>query len=216
MHYLKPFRFKYFKKLYKQNITILDVGCGNNSAIITKKYFKNCSYHGIDRENYNSSSHNIHLIDKFYQIDLEKESLSIINDSSYDLIIISHVIEHLNNGLEIIKELTKKLRKDGYIYIEYPSEKSLSLPSAQGSLHFCDDNTHKRLYHLIDIANVLLNSNCKIITAKKRRSLLRIAISPIALIISSLHFLVKGKIHSMGLWDLFGFAEFIIAKKTKD
>ena len=64
MHYLKPFRFKYFKKLYKQNIAILDVGCGNNSAIITKKYFKKWSYHGIDRENYNSSSHNIHLIDK--------------------------------------------------------------------------------------------------------------------------------------------------------
>ena len=62
-------------------------------------------------------------------------------DNHYDLIILSHVIEHINNGLDVVERLSKKLKFGGHIYIEYPSLKSLQLPSAQGSLHFCDDDT---------------------------------------------------------------------------
>ena len=214
MNYLLPFRFNYFYPRFKQQpLTILDVGCGNQSPTVTKKYFPKCIYHGVDRANYNNSDGDMALMDEYFELDLETSSLNELADNHYDLIILSHVIEHINNGLDVVERLSKKLKFGGHIYIEYPSLKSLQLPSAQGSLHFCDDDTHKRLYQMMDIANELMSNGCSIIVAKTRRSKIRMVLSPIGFVFNFFYFLVKGKIHSWLMWDIFGFAEFIIAKK---
>ncbi|RAP24861.1 methyltransferase type 11 [Candidatus Marinamargulisbacteria bacterium SCGC AG-343-K17] len=214
MSYLLPFRFNYFyPKFKKQPITILDVGCGNQSPTVTKKYFPQCIYHGVDRGNYNNSGRDMGLMDAYFELDLEESLLDELSDCYYDLIILSHVIEHLDNGLDVVERLSKKLKPGGHIYIEYPSLKSLQLPSADGSLHFCDDVTHKRLYHMMDIANELMSNDCMIIVAKTRRSRLRIMLSPIGFVFNLFYYLFKRKIHSMLMWDILGFAEFIIAKK---
>ncbi|MEK9726950.1 MAG: class I SAM-dependent methyltransferase [Candidatus Margulisiibacteriota bacterium] len=209
-----PFRFNYFyPKNKRAPLIILDIGCGNQSPSVTKKYFPNCIYHGVDREIYNNSSDDITLIDKYYELDLEVNDLDEIPDNYYDLIFMAHVIEHIDNGLDVVDRLSKKLKQGGHLYIEYPSLNSLRLPSADGSLHFCDDSTHKKLYSMLDLSNRLMGSGCSIIVGKTRRSFLRILLSPIGLFFNLFYFLFKGRIHSMLMWDLFGFAEFIIARK---
>lgn len=102
-------------------------------------------------------------MDHFYLIDLQTSNLSTIPDNTFDVVILSHVIEHLFFGDQIIKEAISKLKTGGYIYIEYPSVKSLSLPRHEGTLHFSDDATHIRLYDLKEIGNILLSENCTII-----------------------------------------------------
>lgn len=214
MNYLRPFRFNYFyPKLKKQPLTILDVGCGNQSPTVTKKYFPQCIYHGVDRANYNNSDQDMAAMDAYFELDLETSVLDELSDNVYDLIVLSHVIEHIDNGLDVVERLSKKLKPGGYIYIEYPSLKSLQLPTAHGSLHFCDDDTHKRLYHMMDIANQLMANGCRIIVAKTRRSKIRILLSPIGFVFNFFYFFLKGSIHSWLMWDIFGFSEFIIAKK---
>ena len=214
MNYLRPFRFNYFyPKFKKQSLTILDVGCGNQSPTVTKKYFPQCIYHGVDRANYNNNDQDKSLMDAYFELDLETSALDELSDNFYDLIVLSHVIEHIDNGLDVVERLSKKLKSGGYIYIEYPSLKSLQLPTAQGTLHFCDDDTHKRLYHMMDIANQLMANGCRIIVAKTRRSKIRILLSPIGFLFNIFYFLLKRKIHSLLMWDICGFSEFIIAKK---
>jgi SAM-dependent methyltransferase len=214
MNFLLPFRFNYFYSKYKnKSITILDVGCGNESPSVTKKYFPNCFYHGVDREIYNNTPDDMSLIDKYYELDLELSYLDEIPDNYYDLIFMAHVIEHIDNGLDVVDRLSKKLKPGGHLYIEYPSLKSLRLPSADGSLHFCDDGTHKKLYSMLDLSNRLMGSACTIIVGKTRRSLIRILLCPIGLLFNVFYFLIKRRLHCWLLWDLFGFSEFIIAKK---
>lgn len=64
-------KFRYVSHLRNKPIKILDVGCGNRSPQLTKKYFPYCEYHGIDREIYNLTETDLKLMDKFYILDLE-------------------------------------------------------------------------------------------------------------------------------------------------
>lgn len=126
----------------------------------------------------------------------------------FDVVIASHVLEHLSNGLEVLSKLTKKIKIGGCMYIEYPSLKSLHLPSMKGTLHFCDDNSHKKLYSLVDICNVLLSNDFKIIKAGTRRNIWGIMLIPIRIFF-------EGPFNAGIYWDLLGFAEFCFAKKSK-
>ena len=105
---LIPPKFKYFYKDYKNDaIKILDIGCGNNSPEITKYWFPNSIYHGIDITEPSSLQKN--FIDKLYIMDLESSDLNYEIKDEYDVIILSHVIEHINNGEEIVDICCKKL-----------------------------------------------------------------------------------------------------------
>ncbi|MEJ2618282.1 MAG: methyltransferase domain-containing protein [Ignavibacteriaceae bacterium] len=164
----------------------------------------------MDKGTYNNSDHDFKLMTSFYNLDLENDSLEVIPDNFFDVIMVNHVIEHIVNGIEIIENLSKKIKRGGRIYIETPSVKSLSLPSQPGTLNFCDDVTHKKIYSLVDIVNVLLKNDFKIIKAGTRRDKIGIFFSP--------YFIIKKIIKKEGLsgfsiWDITGFAWFIYAEK---
>jgi SAM-dependent methyltransferase len=213
MRALIPVRLKSFYHEYKsKSFKILDVGCGNYSPSITKTWFKNCEYYGVDKDIYNNNESDLRLMKKFYKIDLSKniEQFDTIPNNFFDVVIFSHVIEHLTNGLEVILALMKKTKKGGKIYIEFPSIKSLSLPSMHGTLNFCDDPTHVRLYSLQEVANILLSSNFKVIKGGRRRDYGRIILLPIFIVYQ----LLKYKKLSAGIfWDITGFADYIFAEK---
>lgn len=83
----------------------------------------------------------------------------------------------------------------------------------RGTLHFCDDPTHKRLYNILDVCNILLENGFVILKAGKRRNIWGIIVLPIRLLI---HMLIKKPIEGSIFWDLLGFAEFICAKRIKE
>ena len=66
-----------------------------------------------------------------------------------------------------------------------------------------------RLYSTHDVLNSLLASGFKIIKAGTRRDLVRLALSPFALVAGTL----RGSPWNRSLWDFFGFAEFVYAQK---
>jgi 2-polyprenyl-3-methyl-5-hydroxy-6-metoxy-1,4-benzoquinol methylase len=88
----------------------------------------------VDRANYNNSDADFALMEAYYHVDLEANiaSLAQVPAAAFDVIIIAHVIEHLHNGLDVIRVLAEKLRPGGRIYIEWPGARSLSLPSMRG------------------------------------------------------------------------------------
>jgi SAM-dependent methyltransferase len=69
-------------------------------------------------------------------------------DDRFDLVVASHVIEHLRNATELVAECVRVCRPGGHIYIETPSERSLWLPGMPfghdqfQSTSFFDDPTH--------------------------------------------------------------------------
>lgn len=212
--FIKPFRIQLFEKYaLPSNALMLDVGAGSHSATITKKWFPTCNYSGIDiSKNYNNDEADFKAMDNFIEMDLTKLDFDTIPNNHYDIIVMSHVIEHLYNGDKVILGLISKLKKGGLIYIEYPSEKSVSFPSMKETLNFFDDETHCRIYSLNEVCNLLMNNRVQILKAGTRRHWINILITPIKICIQLVS---KGYVRAGTVWDLYGFAEYVIARKQQ-
>ncbi len=214
----KPFRLECLHEWLKHDsVKVLDVGCGNHSPSITKSYYPSCHYYGLDKNmSYELDEKDFKLIEKFYEIDLQNENdFLLIPDDFFDCIILSHIIEHINNGEKVIPHLLKKLKKGGIIYLEFPSRKSIYFPSMKGpllggTLNFYDDPTHLRLYDLNEANDLLIQQGCTILRSGLRRSKKRIMFFPIYFIGSLIYF---RHINGGLFWDLLGFAQYIIASK---
>jgi trans-aconitate methyltransferase len=193
--------------------TVLDVGSGNHSASKMKRMFPACTYHGLDRvADYNGGSGDTEKMDRFFQCDLEAlDGIAEIPDDYYDVMIIAHVVEHLRNGTEVVAALIPKLKAGGTLYIEFPSVRSLSLPSMRGCLNFSDDPTHVCLYDVREFANVLMAGGCRVIRGGRRRDWAKVLLLPVLVVRSALQ---KDGIQASVFWDLLGFADYIYARKA--
>ncbi len=207
------FAVKIFKK---EPINILDIGCGNYSFLLTKKWLNIKHYTGVDKEYWHDEKDSYKDIEDLKFIDLEKpDALIKIPNDFYDYIIFNHVIEHLTNAEEVLKEFLKKLKKNGYIYIETPSIKTLNYPSAKGFLNFYDEETHKRVYPSPYLISVMMSYGFKIKKYGTRRDFKRIILYTIPMLIYNILYSIpfKKKLDSRGLWDFLGIAEFVLAYK---
>ena len=212
-YFEKPARFEYMHKwLNKPEVKILDVGCGNNSPSRTKRHYPKCRYYGLDKTpQHNISKEDLVSMEQFFEIDLSDiNNLSLVPDRFFDCILFSHVIEHLENGREVIAALLHKLVKGGIIYIEFPSPKSVNFPSMKGTLNFYDDPTHIKIYQLEEISTLFSVEEFDIIKAGTRRLLKRILFFPAYVLVS---LVVNGYIGGSVWWDIYGFADHLIAVK---
>lgn len=190
---------------------LLDIGAGNHSATKAKSVFPGCEYHGVDMEReYNNSDEDFKLMKAFYEMDLTKLNFSSIPDDYFDAILMAHVIEHLHNGDEVIKGLLPKLKSGGFLYLEYPGEKSTRLPSMPGSLNFKDDPTHVRVYSVKELSKLVESCGCSVLKSGIRRNGWFILAMPFKIIIT---WLSGKKLQGNIFWDLLGFAEFVWAQK---
>lgn len=207
---LTPKYLRIHQSFGQKPFVLLDIGAGNHSCSKYKKAFPNCEYHGVDLDKtYNNDETDFSQMKAFYEMDLTQLDFSSIPDNHFDFIMMAHIIEHLHNGDKVIEGLIPKLKSGGYIYIEYPGEKSTRLPSMNGSLNFYDDDTHVRVYSVREISNVL-SSQFEVIHAGTRRNLAFLIAMPFKIILSLLQF--KKPSGNM-FWDLLGFAELVFARK---
>jgi hypothetical protein len=174
----------------------------------TKAHFNVTEYHGVDKQMWPGFEELYTHLDKMFYMDLEQPDVSQIQDAHYNLIIMSHVIEHLGNGLEVIEMMTKKLAPNGVLYIESPSVRTINYPSAIGFMNFYDDPTHKRLYFDNEIIHTLQATGLRVLFTGFRRTLARtILLPPISLLLNLFYYLpVKRRITAWGLWELLGVA----------
>ena len=205
-------KFIFLKRVFgNKPFCLLDIGAGNHSATKTKRVFPNCEYHGVDMErDYNNSEEDFKLMTAFYEMDLTKLEFSTIPDNYFDAINLVHVIEHLYNGDEVIKGLLPKLKSGGYMYVEYPGEKSTRLPSMAGTLNFKDDPTHVRVYSVKELSQLFTNNNCELLKGGMRRNPWFIMAMPFRI---AGKWLRGKKLQGNIFWDLLGFAEYIWIRK---
>ena len=140
---------------------VLDVGVANRSAFEMKQVLPHCEYHGVDREAAFNASERA-LMDDFFIIDLEADPLRSVARSSYDLVVINHVLEHVGNGLEVVGQAMACLRPGGVLYLEVPNVLSLGHPASRWSYHFHDDPTHKRFYTPEALCNAVMDAGGKV------------------------------------------------------
>lgn len=109
-------RLKMYKDLIKGS-DILDFGCGRGGFINLAREISN-KIMGIELNKFNRKYINSIGIQCL-------ESLSDLGDEKFDLITLNHVLEHLNNPIEILICLKKHLKEDGIIIIEVPHARDI-------------------------------------------------------------------------------------------
>jgi 2-polyprenyl-3-methyl-5-hydroxy-6-metoxy-1,4-benzoquinol methylase len=212
--YVCPTKFLYAKRrLSGQSLRILDIGCGNNSPSTTKRWFPGCHYSGADIEQYNNNADDLAAMDHFYLLGKDGSGYSAIPDSSYDFIILHHVVEHMPVPAPILTTICTKLKPGGYIWIAFPSLRSLSLPSAEGTLQFCDDPTHVYVPDIREISNILLANGVRVIHAGRSRAVLREMLGAVILPWALLRKMITGKLSSKGLWYILGFEDHVFGQR---
>jgi len=144
--------FNYFRdhQLLNENVKyVLEVGCGAGGII---DYFKDKGYQvkGIDLgEEY------INYGKKEYGLNLETATLAdISNEEKPDIIIYSHIMEHIldvNKEIELIKLFTKK---NTLVYIEVPSIKEIHKNYEANILRYLQ-NAHTFHFTLESLVNLM-------------------------------------------------------------
>ena len=191
---------------------MLDVGAGNHSARKITSLFPNCEYYGLDiSKDYNNDEEDFKVMKGFFEVDLTRLDYSEIPDNYFDGIWMAHVIEHLYNGEDVLKGLLNKLKPGGYFYLEYPGQRSMSLPSMKGTLNFKDDPTHVKIYSVPQLKEIFENNNCRLLEGGTRRNWWYIACMPLRMVESVVRY---GSVQGNVFWDILGFAEYLWVKKV--
>jgi len=120
-----PKRSKHeFLKIINHNGLLLDVGCDNNSSYDIKTYYPNIIYYGIDVCDYNLTKTN--LADKTIIVKPEIFAEAIENlPELFDTVISRHNLEHCNDRVRTLDAIIKVIKKDGYLFLSFPTEKIL-------------------------------------------------------------------------------------------
>ena len=130
--------------LFKENsnLKVLEVGPGPGAfAKEWLKYFPNSKYYAIES-------------DKILHNQLKKNGINIIDNVDnkwnvfFDLIVISHVLEHVNDPLEFLNNYTKTLKKGGLIFLEVP---------CSDFMHKAIDEPHLLFFEKIPIKKMIKN-----------------------------------------------------------
>jgi len=207
--------FKLLLNLKPQD-KILDVGCLNYS-LFHKCKNESVQHFGID---YVAPQEPLPSGYTFQKVDLNKESLPHENDF-FDLIVASHVIEHLQNPIDFFGDCLRILKPGGKLYLSAPSEKSLKLsgmPFAWDqffSLSFYDDPTHQyrpwppgSLYRLAKYYSAT-PLEAGYITSWKARLAFPF-LYPYARLFK------KGKLLEKLVWDTYGWTSCAVIEKPQD
>jgi SAM-dependent methyltransferase len=212
MALITPHKFRFLPDNFKSvSFNLLDVGAGSHSATKTKAIYPNCQYYGIDiSKEYENDEADFKAMSDFYQMDLTALNFDVIPNDFFDVIMMSHIIEHLHNGDKVMAGLTPKLKKGGYIYIEYPAERSTRLPKMKRTLNFYDDPTHVRIYSVPEVKGLLEQNGMEVLRGATRRYWPYIALLPLTIVTETIKY---GFIPGGVFWDITGFAEYLFARK---
>jgi hypothetical protein len=211
--FLLPQKFRLAKRHFgERTLTILDIGCADNSAANTKHWFPGSTYHGADVKNDTSEDAERQMMGRFFPLTVAGDGYEAIPDRYYDFIIMNHVIEHMPDPAPIVAKLCRKLKPGGLIWIAFPSMRSLNFPPGIGTMQFCDDPTHVFLPEVREVANMLLSNGVRVLRGGRSRnavrSLIGIAILPYSLAL----LLATGRLKALGLLYLLGAEDFVFGQ----
>jgi len=143
-------RFRSIKISSPLNGRLLDVGGGSGGMSFWKEYLfpfrTDLKMSVIDLQ----KGEFFDRYEKYAILNLDTDELPF-EPESFDCIILSHLIEHVQDWKLLIRKINKVLCKNGVIYIETPSKHTVDLPSKTvyvnkglpcTTINFYDDNTH--------------------------------------------------------------------------
>lgn len=107
---------------FKSTGKLLDVGSGRG------EFLSVCSQNGFEVEGVEPSNGLASYSVDTYNLDIKNGIISDLNeDSTFDIITLNHVLEHVEDPKQMLKEISIRLSEDGLLFMEVPNTESLFL-----------------------------------------------------------------------------------------
>lgn len=194
---------------------LMDVGCGNDSPKRVKSLRNDIFYIGLDVQDYEQSLDSLTLADE-YRITTPSNFVNAISSEvgTIDAVISAHNLEHCDNRHEVLVAMCQALKEDGTLYLAYPSDATVSMPSRIGTLNYYDDKSHIGLPpNWNEITSIL--EKCGMSIEFKRQRYRPLIPFLIGLVLEPWSYL-SGRVCPLGsTWALFGFETVIWARKMR-
>jgi SAM-dependent methyltransferase len=102
----------------KDKLNIIDIGAGNGRTLLQINELTSWNSLGIEPDKTKCRVLNflkLNFINDIFQ-NVNKD----LKNDHYDLIIVSQALEHIENPVDLLKELNNKLKKNGYLWVDVP------------------------------------------------------------------------------------------------
>jgi 2-polyprenyl-3-methyl-5-hydroxy-6-metoxy-1,4-benzoquinol methylase len=133
-------KFLNINKIVSGNVSILDIGCG------TGEFLNYCKIKGWNTVGIEPSDDARHLARRNYSLDVFPEAyLNELQDNSFNVITLWHVLEHVHELKNRVKQIKSLLKSDGYAFIAVPNH--LSYDAAYYKEHWAAYDVPRHLYH---------------------------------------------------------------------
>lgn len=122
--------------------SVLDIGCGEGAFLnlMGKAYASKCLY-GIEPDpvyaEYAGKTNGANVTVGVNALDFIQENQNMLG--SFDLVLLSHVLEHIYNPIEVLAQIKSLLKDDGILCVEVPNLGS-SAWSGNGMFHIAHVN----------------------------------------------------------------------------
>ena len=147
---------------------VLDVGCGGNSPLLVKSQRPDLYYVGLDVSDYNHSFDPLSIADEYVVCTPDKFASAIAKfGRRFDAVISSHNIEHCDEPDATLGAIADVLKPGGLLFMAWPAEHTVNLPSRAGCLNFHDDPTHQRMPIFNDVLAYLAGRGVEPIFARR-------------------------------------------------
>jgi 2-polyprenyl-3-methyl-5-hydroxy-6-metoxy-1,4-benzoquinol methylase len=153
----------FFKANIEENKNILDVGCGYGPlAYSIASGFNSVNVYGVD-----ISEKNIEKAkQKFFHKNIHyicEDVLNYLPDNKIDIIILSNVLEHLQNRVEFLKRLKEKYFPEKFLIRVPVFERDWTVPlKKELGINYFLDNTHFIEYTQKEFSQEMLDAGLKI------------------------------------------------------
>jgi SAM-dependent methyltransferase len=195
--------------------SVLDVGCvGYNQVRISRHIgLGKLKHYGVDWGEPEGAPEGF----GFKRADLNKEGIPFPDDM-FDFVVVSHIIEHLQNPLEFFADCLRVCKPGGIVYVESPSERALWIPGYPFpskdrcyTISFFDDPTHVlRVWTPQAYYRLALCYSCEPIATGHLFSWIHRLLSPLTI---PFCLLTKHHLLETCIWQTFGWACYVIVRK---
>ncbi len=160
LHLSSP-RVRFLKSL-PWGASVLDLGAGDGTMVLFKEWLQpkrpDLKMFAL------SLSKGVHF-DRYDGFEIGNfETQTVFQGVKFDAVFSAHFVEHISGGpARVLAWIAERLRPDGQIYIEMPSEESKTAPTAESlramghpvlATNFYDDHTHIDTVSLADLRSV--------------------------------------------------------------
>jgi hypothetical protein len=156
-HFLWKDHYKFILENIGENDTILDVGCGMSHSYINDLAKNGNAIDACDMDadkiEWNKKKNKFDNVN-FFVMDITKE----LPNHTYDVVILSHVLEHIEKPVEVLKRL-KDITKKLIIRLPRYDDHWMYLLKKDLGFFYFKDRDHKREYTLKEAIELVYNAD---------------------------------------------------------